>query len=143
MTRFFIVVVVSALTLSGAVQASETESNSNAGSRSAGILSRSGLPTCVQTIAGSGAAPNWMVRNDCGGPIVIDWCWLKSFPNWKNADNSCAKTGVRSSGIVQEGDAYEFPDRPYSDQNARFPVAAALSVSRVCRTDSSGNCPER
>lgn len=123
--------------------AGEPEQSLRASTGNANVLSRNGLPACAQTVMGGGAAPNWVVRNECGGPILIEWCWFKSFPNWKNAENSCAKTGVRASGAVGEGELYEFPDRPHSDANAQFPIAAALTVTRVCRVDKTGHCPDR
>lgn len=122
--------------------AEEPGQSLRASTGNANVLSRNGLPICVRTVVGGGAASNWIVRNDCGGPILIEWCWFKSFPNWKNAENNCAKTGVRASGVIGEGEVYEFRDRPHSDANARFPVAAALTVTRVCRVDESGHCAD-
>jgi hypothetical protein len=106
------------------------------------ILSKEGLPACVKTIDGSGNVPRWVVRNHCGGTIGIGWCWHKAFPGWKNPDNVCAKTGVRSSGAIPSEASFEFPDRPHSDPSAKFQVAAMLSVSRTCLVDASGKCPE-
>lgn len=107
------------------------------------LLSKAGLPECVSTVAGSGSAPNWVVQNQCGGTIEIGWCWAKAFPGWINQDNVCAKTGVRSSGLIREGEKFAFPDRPHTDPAAKFQAAAMLSVTRVCRVNASGFCPEQ
>jgi len=106
------------------------------------LLSSKGLPTCVSTIIGSGSATRWVVQNNCGGNVEIGWCWSKSLPSWRNSDNVCAKTGVRSSGLIQDGASYEFSDRPHSQPDAKFPIAAMLSVSHVCLLDADGVCPK-
>ena len=107
------------------------------------ILSKEGLPACVKTVSGSGSAPNWDVQNQCGGTIEIGWCWVKAFPGWINQDNVCAKTGVLSSEPILEGAQFAFPDRPHADPAAKFQSAAMLSVTRVCRVNASGICPEQ
>lgn len=107
------------------------------------LLSKAGLPECVGTVAGSGNAPNWVIQNQCGGTIEIGWCWAKAFSGWINQDNVCAKTGVLSSGPIREGAQFAFPDHPHTDPAAKFQIAAMLSVTRVCRVNASGICPEQ
>lgn len=105
-------------------------------------LSKAGLPACVKSVSGSGNVPNWVVQNQCGGTIEIGWCWAKGFPGWRNQNNVCAKTGVLSSGLIRDGEQFEFPDRPHTDPAAKFQIAAMLSVTRVCRVNASGIGPE-
>lgn len=107
------------------------------------VLSKDHLPACVKTVSGSGGAPHWVVKNQCGGTIEISWCWFKALPGWLNRNNVCEKTGVLSSGLIPEGTQFAFSDRPHADSAAKFPVAAMLSVTQVCRVDSSGVCPEQ
>lgn len=107
------------------------------------VASKERLPACVKTVSGSGNASHWVVRNQCGGTIEINWCWFKAQPGWLNQNNVCEKTGVLSSGLIPEGTQFTFSNRPHSGSAAKFPVAAMLSVTGVCRVDSSGICPEQ
>lgn len=104
----------------------------------AAVLSVDRLPDCVESQGLMENYPRWTIQNNCGVPIEIVWCWKDAPADWKNAANVCGKTGHRSSGAIQPGAHYEFPDRPYLDN--KFKPSAMLSVVRVCNASQPQGC---
>ena len=102
------------------------------------VISTDQLPGCAETIDYKTIYPRWRVKNGCGAPIEILWCWNEVPTNWKNSANVCSKTGFQSSGLIAPEAMFEFVDRPFLDN--RFMPSAMLSIQRVCKGERSGHC---
>ncbi len=105
------------------------------GDGGAPLLSTGSLPTCVALVRARSKFPNWTVRNECGKPIAINYCWSTSVPAWKDADAVCANTGMLSSGLVAAGKEFSFARRPASGDGT---VAAPVQIGAVCDMSAAG-----
>lgn len=101
------------------------------------VIGTTNLPECVQGIQPE-IYPRWKVKNTCGFPIEILWCWKTVPPAWINAQNTCAKTGFLSSSLIEIDSEFEFPQRPYLDN--KFKPTAMLTVKKVCKVSRAGDC---
>lgn len=99
------------------------------------VVSTGQLPACLQTIDSKEIYPRWKVKNVCAFPVEVLWCWKAVPPAWVNANNSCAKTGFVSSGVIERDAIYEFANRPYLE--SKFKPAAMLTVDKVCNVSKS------
>lgn len=104
----------------------------------AAVVSTQRLPECIQTIQYKEIYPRWKIKNACEFPVEILWCWKAVPANWVNGANTCLKTGFTSSGLVEVGAEFEFPDRPYLAN--QFKPSAMLTVKNVCKSSKAGQC---
>ena len=102
------------------------------------VLSTADLPACVQTVQFEEIYPRWKVKNACGFPIEILWCWKNVPRGWVNDKNTCAKTGFLSSNLIEPDAEFEFPERPHLAN--KFKPTAMLTVKKVCKVSKTGEC---
>jgi hypothetical protein len=102
------------------------------------VLSTGKLPACLTTVNHRQTYPRWLIRNNCGKPVEVLWCWSASFPKWTNESNICSQTGFQSSGLINLGAVYELANRPFLDNEMK--PAAMLSVQRACAVAHAGDC---
>ena len=104
------------------------------------VVSTGQLPACIQTVQYNELHPRWKVKNACGFPVEILWCWKAVPSGWVNANNSCSNTGFVSSGVIKQNAIFEFLDRPYLEN--KFKPTAMLTVHKVCNVSNakSGQC---
>lgn len=89
------------------------------------------IPNCMA----AQPAPNtarWIVRNECGVPLTVRWCWTRgngtSGP-WVNGRNVCEYTGFHRSGVIAPMAMFEFSDRPHDPRSLE---SSPVRVSLVC-----------
>ena len=102
------------------------------------VLSTAQLPACVQSVQFEEIHPRWKVKNACGFPVEILWCWKDVPPGWLNDKNTCSKTGFLSSNLIEVDAEFEFRERPYLAN--KFKPTAMLTVKKVCKVSKAGDC---
>ena len=80
--------------------------------------------------------PRYIVRNDCGVPVEIRWCWKLALKGWQHERNVCANTGMLRT-MVRPDEVFEFANRPYDPKSKR---SAMLTVEKICDVSGKKHC---